>query len=1431
MTGRQTDVTMVIKAREEAGKAILTVADAIKTLTGAQEKLSSSSGATSSLLEQLKVASLGLVGAVQKTDSAVDKAAASLAKQQKNLAETEAQLSAVKVQMEAAERAAATLNTTIAAGGKNAESYKLRLEGVTAEQARLSVQAKQLTSSITAQQAALAKSATTLQQMRSSAGAAGSAATFAIGAGSVSPQQLQQAAEGVRRLASSLPPIAPAAQQAAAGTRSLWTQLKETTAAFFAMPSAAQRATAATAAFGDRSAGIAQAIRLFRYELLSMVFGFIGPYGLINAIGSVLTAYQSFQGAQNRLAVAFNGDTQKVGADIAWLREQSIRLGISFSVLLGEYSKFAIAAQAANFSTAQTRRIFLSVAEAGRVAQLSTEQVSGVFLALTQMISKGKVQSEELRRQLGDRLSGAFQIFADALGVSTAKLDKMMRQGEIFADQDTLGKLADKLDEKYGKQLPAALGTTQAQIGRLRALMEQAAISIGQGGFISQLGVGIAQLNKYLQTDDARRFFTQLGALLGRIISLVPIVVRNFGLITTAFKAWLAVKIDLWLLGLVGKFGTVAAAARAFWAAIGGGTGLIITGVAFALETVLGKWITSVDGATAALDEHARHLEKIKEGYDEAAGKVENWAKKIKDVTEVQILANLTKLKNELATAQNNLPSVPQVVSTGSDVPVFEQDALGKKLDSIIDKFRRGKASYEEFRKAVSDFGVANPQYQDFAAQLLDIAKKYGELLKAVKEGEAELRLSRGKGTPGDLKTLGLDASTGFDKARDSAEGFADTLRSLGDIAPDLKKQFGFEDQINKATTIFLKLIDQAANDPVLLARAIQMYSEVVAKVHALAAKDAASAFPVDNKAIIERIIYVESGGKVTARNPNSSAFGIGQFTNATWLQLFDQVFPKLADWTEQAKLAQRANADAARQVLEAFTRQNQVALALAGVPVTAANTYLAHFLGASGAIKMILANPDELASKIAGASATRSNPSILGGGRTVADVLNFAATKMGGASPILSTGETQIEKVTTDLNDQIKAWQDDAKAAQDASMAARLYGEGAERSLFIQKQISEWTKKFADAGGGFPPGVLDSLKQAAGYYYDISHQAQNAQTVIQQISALSEQYTTAAQELQRAFSDGSSAEEVDALKKKVAELGETLRQVLPIAQSVAASIGDQKMVETLEKAAQALATVKTGLTDARQMNTLIADGIVSAWGNFNTTLGQTRKVFVALRTALLQFALDFVTKIEEMILKQQVLNALSGTGIGKFLSGAVNDATGTGLAALNTSSSLAATAVTSLAGAATAATAALQTLALSSAFSQVGGESGFLDNALTFLGEFHEGGIVGRDGRSRAINAAVFAGAQRFHRGGLPGLRRGEVPAILERGEEVLRRNDPRHVLNGGVGQDPIVKLKNVNVFDHGDVFSHGLNTEVGEKAFLNFVGKNRSAIKTALG
>lgn len=111
-----------------------------------------------------------------------------------------------------------------------------------------------------------------------------------------------------------------------------------------------------------------------------------------------------------------------------------------------------------------------------------------------------------------------------------------------------------------------------------------------------------------------------------------------------------------------------------------------------------------------------------------------------------------------------------------------------------------------------------------------------------------------------------------------------------------------------------------------------------------------------------------------------------------------------------------------------------------------------------------------------------------------------------------------------------------------------------------------------------------------------------------------------------------------------------------------------------------------------------------------------------------------------------------------------------------------------------------------------------------------HTGGLASQ-GPRRTVPAYLFAGAPRYHGGGLPGLQAGEVAAILRKGEEVLAEDDPRNVLNGGMNGGSQVNVKNVNVFDQADMLEAAVKTRRGEKVLLNFVSANRTAFRAALG
>lgn len=162
------------------------------------------------------------------------------------------------------------------------------------------------------------------------------------------------------------------------------------------------------------------------------------------------------------------GSADAAVKQIAFVRDEANRLGIPLAEASDAWLKLAAAARGTALEGEDARRIFSAVAGAASTLGLSAQETSGALLAISQMISKGNVQAEELRGQLGERLPGAFQIAARAMGVSTHALGEMLDRGELLAT-DFLPKFAAQL----AREIPASADGVQNAINRLGNATEE----------------------------------------------------------------------------------------------------------------------------------------------------------------------------------------------------------------------------------------------------------------------------------------------------------------------------------------------------------------------------------------------------------------------------------------------------------------------------------------------------------------------------------------------------------------------------------------------------------------------------------------------------------------------------------------------------------------------------------------------------------------------------------------------------------------------------------------------------------------------------------------------------------------------------------------------------------------------------------------------
>lgn len=217
---------------------------------------------------------------------------------------------------------------------------------------------------------------------------------------------------------------------------------------------------------------------------------FYSVMGALNAYKAIMNAGLKRDSAQ-RAAKFVLGD--KASEAETFIRGLADKTGLNISEGLSSYAKFAAGAQG-SMSQEQTQELFGNATAMSRLMGLSNDELNGILKAFEQMASKGKIQAEELRGQLGDRMAGAFKLFAEALGMTATELDKAMKDGKILSS-DTLPKVAKQMGlmiDKAGGWAEVAK-STQTALGKLANNWDDTMVKIFSGsqdelnGFLSRL--------------------------------------------------------------------------------------------------------------------------------------------------------------------------------------------------------------------------------------------------------------------------------------------------------------------------------------------------------------------------------------------------------------------------------------------------------------------------------------------------------------------------------------------------------------------------------------------------------------------------------------------------------------------------------------------------------------------------------------------------------------------------------------------------------------------------------------------------------------------------------------------------------------------------------------------------------------------------------
>lgn len=216
-------------------------------------------------------------------------------------------------------------------------------------------------------------------------------------------------------------------------------------------------------------------------ELTRVAFGSYIVMQAKQAIEEIVRAQIEVEKLRAGMLNANFGDQRAAAKEIDYVRQTAKQYGQELNVMSDGYRKLSASARGTVLEGRQVKEIFEAITIAATAHNLSAQETQGVILAVGQMMSKGNVQAEELRGQLGERLPGAFGIAAKAMGVTTGEMNKMLEDGKVLAT-DFLPKFAAALKSDLGEAALRGADQTQAATNRAASAWQKLKQDVAETG-------------------------------------------------------------------------------------------------------------------------------------------------------------------------------------------------------------------------------------------------------------------------------------------------------------------------------------------------------------------------------------------------------------------------------------------------------------------------------------------------------------------------------------------------------------------------------------------------------------------------------------------------------------------------------------------------------------------------------------------------------------------------------------------------------------------------------------------------------------------------------------------------------------------------------------------------------------------------------------
>jgi tape measure domain-containing protein len=225
----------------------------------------------------------------------------------------------------------------------------------------------------------------------------------------------------------------------------------------------------------------------------------------------LIDAEKKMELLQNRLNF-LSGSSASGEQMFTRLEATSRRLGLTIEDTAEGMASFGIAAQQAGFSAQKSEKLFIQVASGLRAAGASSLQTQRAFYALQQMMSKGVVAAEELRRQLGESLPGASDLMTKAYNklhpaanLTNLEFTKLLESGKIIS-KDILPEFANVIEETFAPALSGKTNSLDAVLNRVNNEILKLKLNIGNADWFKAaagvINTSLFELNAVLSSES-----------------------------------------------------------------------------------------------------------------------------------------------------------------------------------------------------------------------------------------------------------------------------------------------------------------------------------------------------------------------------------------------------------------------------------------------------------------------------------------------------------------------------------------------------------------------------------------------------------------------------------------------------------------------------------------------------------------------------------------------------------------------------------------------------------------------------------------------------------------------------------------------------------------------------------------------------------------